>query len=158
MSPQKLRRPGTFEDAITRIAGRLTADGAGAAIGRSGSLVRKAGDPDMEVSLSLQQALALDAAWRRDGGEGDGPILEAYAGLLDAAGAPAAHEPGEPLLRIKVAGHEFQEAIGAFIELRIQGVTPLRLHQAETEIMEAITALQAMLADLRAGPAAESGE
>lgn len=80
----KARVPNTFPDAITRIADRIgwaamleVVEGATSERG-----VRNWGDPDMNRSPTLRDALALDAAFLAAGG-GEPPLLAVYQLLLE---------------------------------------------------------------------------
>ena len=82
------RDPSTFAGAVARIAGVLTAEVAGDAVGRSASHVYKWGDADQDDLPNLDQAVELDAAYV-DAGCGAPPILQVYARTLARrAGAP----------------------------------------------------------------------
>jgi hypothetical protein len=82
MAPVKPRAPDTFEGAIARIAEALSPAGAAAVIGKSASLIAKASDPDTEVMLNLNQAVALDIAFQTQG-YGPGPVHAVYRLLLE---------------------------------------------------------------------------
>lgn len=86
MTAMKPREPGTFEDAISRIVGELTAAGAGEIIGKSKSRIYAAMDADASnhSQLDLDQALKLDIEHHNATGE-EGPILRAYREQYETA-------------------------------------------------------------------------
>ncbi len=138
------RRPATFERALWRIADLLGWDGCATVLGKSESHVRKLGAPDTEREISLRDAVRLDAAWRRAGGEG-APILETYALALDM-GAP--REPACPdrmLARAAAAAKETGEAVAAAIDLAADASNPKARLTAIREIEEGIAELKGLL-------------
>ena len=82
----KARHPVTVQDALTRIAGRLTWAGVGDVIGVGERQARNYGDPDESfgANLTLATALKLDAAYLAAGG-GEPPIRAYYEMALDRA-------------------------------------------------------------------------
>lgn len=80
----KKRDERSFEDAITRIMGAISASGAGVAVKKSPGLVRQWSDPDQDAMANLYQALALDLAHKE--AYGTAPILEMYTLLVEIAG------------------------------------------------------------------------
>lgn len=113
----KLRKPWTFEDAIHIAVAGLGLEGTAQAIGKSGSLVYKWGDPDIECLPSVRQAAQIDAAYAV-AGHGEGPLLRAYREQVQLAvsargGAPA-HVPGDPLARVVDLMRETSEAAEAY--------------------------------------------
>ncbi|MXO66273.1 hypothetical protein [Altericroceibacterium endophyticum] len=138
------RRPATFARALAQIADLLGWDGCAAVLEKSESHVRKLGAPDTEREISLRDALRLDAAWRRAGGEG-APLLECYAIKLDM-GAPT--EPATPDCMVRGAGDaakESGEAIAAALALAGNAQNPSARTTAVREIEEAINSLSRLL-------------
>lgn len=86
MPATKPRKPATFEHAMQRVIGVLTADGAAEAVGKSRPLVYAWGDGDDDRLPNLQQAAALDRACASAGG--GTPIGDVYAERIGQAQAP----------------------------------------------------------------------
>jgi hypothetical protein len=145
----KTRRPGTFEDAVTRIAAAFTAEGAGEIIGRTGSLIRHASDPDHDFTLNLHQALALDAAFVQ-AGHGEAPIYRVYHHRVLLLGRPA-HNAADPTERLVDAMRELGELAG---EVRIAAGdgrwTPGERSRVLAAIAEARAELDKMERDVEA--------
>ncbi len=59
----KFREPGTYADAVTKIMGVLTPDGAAEAVGKSVGLIRRWSDPDDPTMPNIEQAEQLDRAY-----------------------------------------------------------------------------------------------
>lgn len=137
------RRPATFSRALWQIADLLGWDGCATVLERSESHVRKLGAPDTEREISLRDALRLDAAYRRAGGEG-APLLECYAILLDM-GAPIAPNPDCMLTGAGLAARETGEAVAAAIALAGDLSNPAARLCAQREIEEAINELSRLL-------------
>jgi hypothetical protein len=112
----KPRRPGSFENAIVRIMGALTPEGAADAIGKSVSLLRRASDSDDDFRLCIDHCLSLDSAYVR-GGHGPAPILGVYKHHVLMLGQPA-HSPADPADRLVDVMRELGELAG---EVRIAG-------------------------------------
>ena len=83
----KLRPPLSVGAALARIAGLLSGDYAemAAILDRSPGLVRSWGDPDKRERIPMEDAIALDLAYRAAGGHG-APLFECYGAKLDAEG------------------------------------------------------------------------
>lgn len=149
------RRPTTFSRALNDIAQLLGWDGCAEVLGKSESHVRKLGAPDTEREISLRDAVRLDTAYRRAGGEG-APLLECYALKLDL------HVPVQPasadymLSGAAMAAKESGEAVAAAIELAGQISSPSARLRAVREIEEAITELTRLLTRIAAHPEQES--
>lgn len=107
----KLRRAGTFARMRSPAScGALSAEGAGAVIGKSGSLIRAAADPDNDHQLNLTQALALDLAYQA-AGHGEAPIYRAYRHRVLLHG-PAPHDAADPVDRFMDVTREHGELAG----------------------------------------------
>ena len=143
------RQPATFENALSDIAKVLGWDGCGTVLGKSESHVRKLGAPDTERELSLRDAVRLDAAYRRAGGEG-APLLECYALKLDM-GAPVAPASPDCLLSgAERAAKENGEAVAAAIGLATRSNDPAARLTAIREIEEAVNELSRLLTGIHA--------
>lgn len=141
------RQPATFERALAQIAGLLGWDGCAAVLGKSESHVRKLGAPDTEREISLRDAVRLDAAFRRAGGDG-APILETYSLALDL-GAPIEPASAQHMLTgASASAKETGEAIAAAIELSANMQDPKRRLTAIREIEEGIAELSRLLAHI----------
>lgn len=149
MAAMKPRRPDTVEHAVTRVIADMGAETAGAAIGRSPWLLRKASDPDDDFCLSVEHCIGLDAEYQIATGE-PGPIQQAYAvQVAKRAGALPYHEPGDPLERVVEVIKEGAEAADAYRACQPRS-TPLMRTNALREIGEAIEAYQKMARDIEA--------
>ena len=138
----KRRQPNTFEDALIKIMGALTPEGAGAVIGVSAGRIRAAADPDRDPAspLNVEQCLKLDAAYNAETGDGY-PLMAVYERRLKAL-SPA--QGGDPVKRLSSAVKETSEAVQAF-------ANQAPPHELEREVSEAVTALENLLLDRRAG-------
>lgn len=144
------RRPATFARALSKIADLLGWDGCAAVLEKSESHVRKLGAPDTEREISLRDALRLDAAYRRSGGEG-APLLECYAILLDM-GAPMVASPDCMLYGAGRAAKEAGEAVAAAIALASDLSNPAARLAAQRETEEAINHLSRLLTQISTHP------
>ncbi|MEO1084640.1 MAG: hypothetical protein AAFY88_10380, partial [Acidobacteriota bacterium] len=140
----KPRRPGTAEDAISRISGHLGAEVTGDLIGRTGSLIRKAGDPDNDVMLNILQCVPIEAAYKAE--TGHTPILDWYAGELEKVGAPA----HEPVSTLEVMGHCIKEHSEAMQALAKEPQTYRELCESLKELDEAAEAIERAKQNLQA--------
>ena len=149
----KLRKPWTFEDAIHIAVADLGLEGTAQAIGKSGSLVYKWGDPDIECLPSVRQAAQIDAAFIV-AGHGEGPMLRAYQGqvqlAVDARGGAPEHTPADPVERICNVMRESVEAVDAYRGAIQSGksIAPITVTEVVREAAEAITALEEMIRDV----------
>jgi hypothetical protein len=78
----KLRPALSVYRALSRIADVIGWDGCAAVCGKSEWTMRKYADPDAEREITLRDAIRLDLAFRRAGGE-DVPLFQAYALRLE---------------------------------------------------------------------------
>lgn len=149
MAAMKPRRPDTVEHAVTRVIADMGAETAGAAIGRSPWLLRKASDPDDDFCLSVELCIGLDAEYQIATGE-PGPIQQAYAAqVAKRAGSLPYHEPGDPLDRLTEIVRETAEAVDAY-RGSVGRSTPNSRMLALGEIGEAIEALRKAAQDIEA--------
>lgn len=151
----KLRKPWTFEDAIHVAVADLGLEGTAQAVGKSGSLVYKWGDPDIECLPSVRQAAQIDAAFIV-AGRGEGPMLRAYQGqvqlAVDARGGAPEHVPGDPLARVVDLMRETSEAAEAYHRAVQPGkrLTSHEINETLREIAEAQEALEDVKRDVEA--------
>lgn len=144
----KLREPRTFEDAITRITGDMGAEAAALAVGKSTSLVRQWGDPDVDLLPNLKQAAALDAAYAVEVGEM--PIGQVYAHeATRLAGGVREHAPGCPMDRMAEIARETSEAIDAY-RAQQKHPSPIQASEAKRELQEMIDAAERAIKDIDA--------
>lgn len=143
----RVRQPLTFELALTQIAELLGWDGCATVLGKSESHIRKLSTPDTEREISLRDAVRLDAAWRRAGGEG-APLLECYALQLDLGADPASTSIELVLSGAASAAKESGEAVAAAIALAGAMRDPKARISAVREIEEAINELSHLLSGI----------
>lgn len=118
----KLRAPGSFADAVTRVVGRITWRKAADVVGKSERTVRNWSEGDTGALPTIEEALLLDAAYLRAGGS-HAPMMQAYGLLLknitegpaDAAAiagfiGPAAREGGEAVAALADASRPDADA------------------------------------------------
>jgi hypothetical protein len=134
------RKPATFELALANIAARLGWDGCADVLGKSESHLRKMGTPDTDRELSVRDAVRLDAAYRRAGGEG-APLLECYALKLDMQMSAPPATASTMLSGAQAVAKESGEAIAAIIELAGNVNDPKARQSALREIEEAVADL-----------------
>lgn len=149
------RKPTTFARALTEVAMLLGWDECAEVLGKSESHVRKLGAPDTERELSLRDAVRLDAAYRRRGGEG-APLLECYALKLDLRVPTQAASPDCMLTGSAKAAKESGEAVAAAIELAGNTSDPGARLRAVREVEEAITEFTRLLTRIATHPDKES--
>lgn len=140
----KARIPVTFPNAITRIAGLITFEDAAQIVGRSDRCVRDWSDPLSSALPALDQALALDAAYRAAGGEG-APIAETYAAMLDAQLAAETACCAALTEDIARAASEFGDAVAAGLAVTGEGCGTITIRVAMQEAEQAHSATGAML-------------
>ncbi|MEN0652411.1 MULTISPECIES: hypothetical protein [Hyphobacterium] len=150
----KTRPADSFPDAVTRIMGELTAEGAGEIIGTRGGRVRAASDPDQVnySPLSIEQALLLDIAFAKATGR-EGPMLRAFRIQYCAeVGDACEHLP--IVTRIGSIARESGEALhamSAMVHPDSPGgaeTTPSEARAAIKELDEMIREAEAAKADL----------
>lgn len=141
----KPRVPHTWADAMTRVAGRIGWEAARMAVGGLGErMLRRWSDPEDDRWPSLDQALALDAAYLADGGE-EAPFLAAFSAQLDTkmADTIACHQA--LLEDAATVAREMGDAVASSIAVARPGASPLDIHRAVVEAREAETAVGKML-------------
>ena len=149
MTMHKMRQPGSIADAISRIIGDMTAEDAGAAIGKSDSLIRKWSDPDTDNWPDSMQILALDVAYT-NAGHGNGPITYYMRELWREAVADDGHIAMCPTVRHLHVNRELGDVSKAVLDLRDKpALTPNEFDRADREIHEVIDELQKLRRDLK---------
>lgn len=144
----KARAPSTFEDAITRIAARIGWDGAAEAVGKVEKVVRNWSDPDMNRLPSIDEALAMDAAFIASGG-GEGPLMAVYQLKLERSGTP----PSDIVALARATGvvaRESGEAVAALVAAAQPGASAADVAKAEREVIEGIESMTSALRKLGA--------
>lgn len=135
----KLRDPLSTEYALDRAFGVLDRAVVGLELGRSPRTLRDYGDPDHPSGISMDDALAIDLAYRRAGGTGF-PLFESYYLRLEAEAAA----PGYcATARDRLAGTavtEAGEAIAAIFGATRLGATSADRAHAMRETVQAMTA------------------
>lgn len=153
------RAPLTIDAALARIAGQLTGGWTEMAevTERSESLVRAWGNPERREQIPLADAVRLDLAYRRAGGDG-APLYETYGCQLEHAGMfQFANEIALGRLAA-TAIREGGEAHAALVLAAQPGVDNKHHRATLREVDEAIASLQsarlhvAALAGLATGP------
>ncbi len=153
MRPLKPRPPGSIADAVTLIMGALSAEGAGAAVGKSAALVRKWADPDHACVPDANQIMALDAAFRAATG-GRGPIGAVIAAAESADGRPVpAHLAKDPHARLAEIMAEVGEVAGDLQRAHADGVLSVRERaRLVKDARDAKKSLDRMIGDLCVAP------
>ncbi|MFT3967383.1 MAG: hypothetical protein QM690_16025 [Sphingobium sp.] len=144
----KVRAPLSFGLAITRIAGLIGWKEAARLARRSPRTIRHWSDSEKKGTPTLEQAIALDAAYIAAGGEG-APILSAYAMQIDAALAMALACRTALVHDIAAATRETADAIAHSIQAAQPGSTPQAVYRAIAETEEGVGALHRVLARLK---------
>lgn len=145
----KRRDPLTFERALTKIAGLIGWAAAAKIVRQAERTVRNWSDPDTSASITLDDALALDVAYRVAGGEG-APMFECYALRLDTDTLAARPSADALLKSTAAAAKEHGEAIAAVIAASRPGASAADFAIAERELEDSIHAEKNTLATLRA--------
>jgi len=143
-----LRQPATFERALSKIASLLGWDGCAAVLEKSESYVRKLGAPDTEREISLRDALRLDAAWRRAGGDG-APLFECYALQLDMDSGGAMACANRMIAAAALVSKESGEAVAAALALASNMDDAKVQRKAAREIEEAISHLTHLMKNVK---------
>jgi len=148
----RVRPPSSTEQAINRIVGVIGWKGIADTLSVTNSAARKKADPDCRYNrLSFDEALKLDIAYRRAGGDG-APLHEAHALRLSLAEAETTSTNMAIQLAAGAASKEAGEAVSWAIIAAQPGATAYDRERAMREIKEAMDALQVAYAKLGAGP------
>jgi len=143
----KLRAPLTPYRALTRIADLLGWDGCADLLGKSESQIRKLADPDAGREISYQDAIRLDAAYRRAGGC-TAPLMECYAARLGLE-ASSPDDKRILLAASSKAAKETGEAVSAALDAAALAGDPAMRDTAIQEVKEGIESLHALLFGLQ---------
>lgn len=147
----KVRAPASFEDAVTRVAGRLSWDGASQAVGKAERTVRNWSDPDTGAQPTIQDALRLDAAYLTAGGE-EAPMMAVYRFMLERMAEPAI-SPEELAQSAADAAREAGEFTAAMMMASQPGACRSARDIALREGLEAAAAITATVKKLGAANA-----
>lgn len=139
--------PLSFELALSKIAGRIGWPQIAAICKRSTRAVRNWGDKDATECIRIDQALALDIAYRQAGGDG-APILETYIILLEQEAVKASFCTDALARAASVAAVEGGQATAALIQASRPGATRADREIARRETQEAIEGFTSALAHL----------
>ncbi|MFC3097350.1 hypothetical protein [Alteraurantiacibacter palmitatis] len=148
----KRRAPLSPEAALARIAGHLPNawDDMAEALGKSASYLRQCGDPDRREQLSVTDAIALDLAYARAGGQGY-PLRESYDAQLQIAEAECFGDRFSLLCQVETLITEAGQAHAALVRLVQPGSGEQERRIAARELAENFEALRPLLALLDAG-------
>ena len=150
----KERPPVSFELGLTRVAGLIGWDRTATILCMSERTARDRSDPDTQPcvgdSVNLDEAVALDAAYRAAGGDG-APMLQCFALKVETALAGATADAAALARRAAQVAEETGQAVKAIVLASVPGASPVQRQIAAREAEEAISALTATLSDLR-GP------
>lgn len=135
----KARDPSTFEDAILRIVDRIGWAAAADAVGKGERVVRNWSDPDMDRQPTIDEAMALDAAYLSAGG-GEPPLMAVYGRRLDRM-VQAPSDAAVLVRASQAAAVEAGQAIAALMAASQPGASPRDIAAADKETEEAIEAL-----------------
>lgn len=138
----KRRPPLTPYRALSRIADLIGWDGCAVVCQKSESTMHKYADQDAEREISLRDAMRLDAAFQREGGDG-APLFEAYAARLEIE-RQGVHEPDSMVGIARDAAREGGEAIDAMLGLLSGGNAQAALKEVE-EALSSFTRAAAAL-------------
>lgn len=145
----KLRVPLTAHAALLEIVKVLGYDGCAEVSGIKEWALRKMSDPDTGREISLRAAMRLDAAYRREGGNG-APLFEAYAAFLDLDQA----EPESPEHIMLLSGEvskEVGEAVAAALASASRTNCPATRARAIDEAREGLSKMQSLVSSLERG-------
>lgn len=150
----KPRAPLSIDAALARIAGQVPGEWRAMAdhVGYAERTVRKWGDAEDEAEINLKAAIALDALFQQNGGEGR-PIYEAY-GLLVGACAAERFVDQFDLLRCAIdVAKETGDAEAALMRLALPDAGAADRLVAQRELMQALDSIRAALLKVTAAPA-----
>ncbi|HEX8554360.1 MAG TPA: phage regulatory CII family protein [Sphingomonas sp.] len=139
----KLRVPHSWADATTRIAGLLGYEAAGHVVGRSDRTIYEWANPESATRPTLEQMLALDAAYIAAGGQG-APFLDAHAHQLDLVVVAAKADCRELVEEVGEAAIECGEAMAAALTVSVGNAPPIEVHRALAHASEAGAAIAAV--------------
>jgi len=135
-----LRAPCTIPNAITRIAGQIGWPEVSRIARRRERTVRYWAAPKPKGAPTIDQAVALDAAFVAAGGQGQ-PLLETYSQLLGVAVSEEIACRTALLSDLSRASAECGEAISHGILAGQNGASPLQIQRAIGEAEQACSAM-----------------
>ena len=137
------RVPLTFPDAVSKVIGRIGSVDAARVAGISVDGLAKWSNPTNTALPRINQALALDNAYRDAGGE-DAPFLDAFAFQLDVQGTEQRACRHALLKEIATVSLELGQALAAALTLAQSNASPLDAMRAFAEAKDAVDALDAL--------------
>ena len=138
----KHRDPVTYENALARIVGKITAERAGQLVSRSLTTISDWMNPDSPKLPTLAQAETLDLAYFEAGGEGM-PLAEAYLQRLDNARADGLACRLQLASLIATGVQECGEAWAHALKVVQPGSGPREIMRAQAELGDAQSAVAA---------------
>jgi hypothetical protein len=145
----KLRKPLTFENALTAVASHIGWKETAGIVGRSENTVRNWSDNDIGTGIPLNAALRLDVEYHKAGGDG-APFFNCYATLVESARLDACPEIQAMIASAAKAARETGEAIEATLNAATTASSLPEIVIAEREIEQAIDAHRNSLALIQA--------
>ncbi|EIZ77792.1 hypothetical protein WSK_3803 [Novosphingobium sp. Rr 2-17] len=145
----KVRAPLSFSLAITTVAGLIGWQAAAKITRRSVRTVRHWSESDRKGTPTLDQAIALDQAYMRAGGD-HAPIRAAYELQLGVALADVIACRAALAQDIALATRESGEALSHCIEAMQPGASPATIHRAIAETQDVDALLPRLLGRLKA--------
>lgn len=139
-----VRTPKTFADAMTRVAGLLDWEPCAKLVNRSTRCVRNWSEPSCSKRPTVEQALILDAAYLRAGGE-IAPFRDTYDFLLDVRVTEQTACQRALAEDIATLALECGEAISFGMAVTHSNASPAAVHRAVAEATHAHTASAALL-------------
>lgn len=136
----KARPPLSTEQALDRVFGLLDRADISRQLGRSVRSLRDYGDPDHQSCITFDDALELDRAYHRAGGDGF-PLVQSYLFRLEAEAAATGFCPDALQRATQSAVKEVGEAVAALFGATRLGATPADRALARREAEQAMTAL-----------------
>jgi hypothetical protein len=146
----KVRKPLTPYRALTEVIDVLGFDGCTEVTGKKEWQLRKMSDADTGRDISFRDAMRLDVAYRRAGGDG-APFLECFAARLEVELADEADRPDQLLRLTGNVSKEVGEAIAAAIELAGRRDDPAAYLRAVDEARQGLATVQSLVSSLERG-------
>lgn len=144
-----MRSPFSFGYAIKRVADEITFPVAAKLVRRSKRAVQFWSEDDTHGTPTIAQALALDIAYQRAGGEG-APIFESYAAQLGINLYDQSACPAVLTAQIGETMKEVGEAVHAALQVVQPSATMAAVHRALYEVGEAMRCISSVGRSLNA--------
>lgn len=144
----KARAPITFENALTKIAGRIGWAEVARICGVKERAARNWSEPDTLSSLRLAQALALDIAFLAAGGD-HAPMLLVFATRVNVGLIESTADRHALIVGAARAARESGEAVAATLTASRPDATLAEIVIAEREIEQSIEAKTGLLSLFR---------